>query len=146
MAVEGCRVMTRMLALIEAALLLVGPQASAASPADQLALEMTAVIQMDADHRERGQTVRSLVKCLQDWSPGDGRPPNAVSIQGTGADTFTVHTNLRSPSYFHFRVLRDRGERVAVLVEIEFLRVGKGYQHVVDIETKRAVMKAVCPS
>jgi len=127
--------------------LLAGLTASAviADPADQLATEMMAVIQIEAGHQERGQTIQSLVDCLRDWNLGDGRPPNDVVIRGTGADTFSVQTDLRSRSYFHFQALQERGELVAVLVEIEFPRDGKAYQHVIDIESKRAVMQAVCP-
>jgi hypothetical protein len=129
------------------AILLAGPQASAAAadPVDQLTSEMTAFIEIEAGHRERGQTVQSLVECLRDWNPGDGRRLNDVVIRRTGDGTFTVQANLRSSSYFIFQALRERGELVAVLVRVEYLRGSRGYQQVTDSVTKRAVMQSVCP-
>jgi hypothetical protein len=133
---------------IVTAILLTGFQVSAATTdlTASLASEMTAPIQMEAGHWERGQTIQSLIKCLQEWTPGDGRPLNDVVIRRTGGDSFIVQTNLRSPSYFHFLELQERGVLVAVLVQVEYLKEGKGYQHATDSETKRIVMQSICPS
>jgi hypothetical protein len=104
-----------------------------------------AMIQMDAQKPEAGQTVDALISCLKTWNPGDRRQANEVEIKRLSEDTFTVSAVLRSRSIFHFQVVRESGYLVALLRRVEYsLVTNAAYQQLTDAESKRAVLRGAC--
>jgi hypothetical protein len=104
-----------------------------------------ALIQMDPNQPERGQTVDQFIQCLQIWNPGDRKAANKVQIARLNEDTFTVTADLRTRSIFHFQVTHEHGYDVALLRRVEYVQPrGAAYQQITDAETKRAVVTSAC--
>ena len=104
-----------------------------------------AMIQMDEQKPEAGQTVDALISCLKYWNPGDRHQPNEVQIVRLSGDTFTVSAVLRSRAIFHLQVARESGYLVALLRRVEYALVtNAAYQQLTDAESKRAVLRGAC--
>jgi len=105
-----------------------------------------AMIQMEDDKPETGQTVDAFISCLRYWNPGDRHQPNEVEIARLKDDTFTVSAVLKSRALFHFQVTKEHGYLVALLRRVEYSVISHGgaYQQLTDAESKRAVLRSTC--
>jgi hypothetical protein len=104
----------------------------------------SAIIEMERAKPDRGDRVGTLLNCLKNWKSGDRAPATAVTITRVGTAGFTVSAVLRGRTLFHFQLLREQGDMVAVLDEIEYQRSGEMYDSLRDTESKRAVLRSVC--
>jgi hypothetical protein len=130
--------------VLAVALLVASPSLALAARFNENDLRI-AMIQMDAQKPEAGQTVDALIGCLKTWNPGDRRQPNEVEIKRLNEDTFTVSAVLRSRAIFHFQVARESGYLVALLRRVEYsLVTNAAYQQLTDAESKRAVLRGAC--
>jgi hypothetical protein len=106
-----------------------------------------APIQLDAGRQPRMHDIETLIACLAEWNPGDGRGRNKIEVKRTGDDKFTISVSLRSPTDLYFEMAREQGAPVALLRRVEyFLIERKTYQQFTDTETKRAALHGACPS
>jgi len=105
-----------------------------------------AMIQMEDNKPEAGQTVDAFISCLRYWNPGDRHQPNEVQIERLKDDTFTVSAVLKSRAFFHFQVTKEHGYLVALLRRVEYSVVPQGgaYQQLTDAESTRVVVRSTC--
>jgi hypothetical protein len=103
-----------------------------------------AMIQMDRKAPENGQRVTTLINCLKTWNRDQRGLDNEVAIKRTGLSSFTVKTTLRSPAIFHFEVVTEQGDKIAVLLRVEYQLPSKGYKQITDADGKRTALSSVC--